>query len=57
MLELNQIKYFSFDENLTEPIDVFSEWIDACEEANKGNIPTFPPINFRISSFSNEVKV
>jgi transcription elongation factor Elf1 len=26
--------------HLHEPIDVFSEWLDACEAAEKGNIVT-----------------
>jgi transcription elongation factor Elf1 len=27
---------------LTEPIDVYSEWIDSCEEANEG-VAVRPP--------------
>ncbi|CAN6222037.1 unnamed protein product [Urochloa humidicola] len=29
-------KYFTSANALTEPVDVYSEWIDACELANEG---------------------
>ncbi|CAN6214944.1 unnamed protein product [Urochloa humidicola] len=29
-------KYFTRANALTEPVDVYSEWIDACEVANEG---------------------
>lgn len=31
-------RYSSKAHDLTEPIDVYSEWIDECEKANKGVI-------------------
>ncbi|KAM0753218.1 Elf1-domain-containing protein [Meredithblackwellia eburnea MCA 4105] len=36
-------QHFTTDINhLTEPIDVYSEWIDACAEANKDDGPSQP---------------
>ncbi|KAF8698153.1 hypothetical protein HU200_035668 [Digitaria exilis] len=35
--------YCTVPDNLTEPIDVYHEWIDECERANQGAAPPPPP--------------